>query len=179
MIKILLALLLSGLLASGCALVISKSLLEQVKPNISFEDLRKDPRAYVGETVLLAGVIVKTTNTPSGTVLEIYQTEKDREERPINLDQSGGRFLAEYRGFLDPEIYGKGKQVTVAGKVTGEKTMKLGELDYLYPYIKIEEIHLWKEKKPASYYDPYPWYPMGMPWGYWGPWAPYYPIGGW
>ena len=69
--------------------------------------------------------------------------------------------------------------VTVAGKVTGAKTMKLGELEYRYPCIKIEEIHLWKEKKPPSYYDPYPWYPMGGPWGYWGPWAPYYPIGGW
>ena len=179
MIKILLALLLSGFLGSGCAPVISKSILEQVNPNISFEDLRKDPGAYVGQTVLLAGVIVKTTNTPSGTILEIYQTQKDWEERPTNVDQSGGRFLAEYNGFLDPEIYSKGKQVTVAGKVTGAKTMKLGELEYRYPCIKIEEIHLWKKKEQPLYYDPYPWYPMGVPWGYWGPWAPYYPIGGW
>jgi outer membrane lipoprotein len=63
--------------------------------------------------------------------------------------------------------------VTVAGEVKGVKVMKLGEIDYHYPYILIKEIHLWKEQKPEIY-EPYPWYPMG-PWGpRYYPFWPYY-----
>ncbi len=162
----------AAILFSGCAHVISEDVLKEVNTDINFAELRKNPLAYQGEMVLLGGVIVKVVYKQDRTLLEIYQTEMDREERPVSLDVSGGRFLAKYDGFLDREIYRKGREVTVAGKVKGVKVMKLGEIDYHYPYILIKEIHLWKEKKPEIY-EPYPWYPMG-PWGMWGPWGPWY-----
>lgn len=52
------------------------------------------------------------------------------EERPINLDVSQGRFLGEYDGFLDSDIYAKGRQITLAGRVQGVKVMKLGQMEY-------------------------------------------------
>jgi len=156
---------------SGCAHVISEDVLKEVNMDINFAELRKNPLTYQGEVILLGGVIVKVMYKQDRTLLQIYQTEMDCEKRPVSLDVSGGRFLARYNGFLDRDIYRKGREGTVAGKVKGVKVMKLGEIDYHYPYILIKEIHLWEEKKPQSY-DPYPWYPMG-PWGMWGPW--YYP----
>ncbi|MFH1241891.1 MAG: Slp family lipoprotein [Pseudomonadota bacterium] len=158
---------------AGCAHVISKDVLQQVNRGIDFAELRENPSAYSGEMVLLGGVIVKTRYQQDRTLLEIYQTAMDREDRPIGLDVSEGRFLAEYDGFLDSEIYRKGRRVTIAGMVEGERIMKLGEIDYHYPYLIIREIHLWKEE--PEIYQPYPWYPMG-PWGRWGPWYyPYWP----
>lgn len=158
----------------GCAQVISENTLRQANRDISFEQLRKDPVAYKGQTVVLGGVIVKASHDPAGTLLEVYQTETDWERRPVNVDVSGGRFLAFYKGFLDSEIYEKGRKVTIAGEVTGERTQKLGEIDYRYPFLLVKEIHLWKrETRPVP--DPYVWYPWG-PWGPWGPWYyPYWP----
>ena len=151
-------------LFSGCAHVISRATLDEAAEDITFAELRQDPSRFLGRTVVLGGVIVKTVPEKSDTLIEVYQTGTDRWGEPVNLDSSEGRFLAFYEGFLDSEIWSKGRKVTIAGKVEGEKTKKLGDLDYRYPYIKIKEIHLWRKPMPA--YDRYPWYP----WGPWGPW---------
>jgi outer membrane lipoprotein len=132
--------------------------------------LHKAPGAHKGKVVLFGGVVVKAVNKDKGTLLEIYQTKIDREGRPIDLDRSGGRFLAFYRGFLDSEIYCKGRKVTIAGAVEGEKIGKLGELDYRYPYLVIKAIHLWRKER-SYVYRPYPW-GFRDPW--WGdPWHPW------
>jgi len=73
---------------------------------------------------------------------------------------------------LDPEIYKRGNQVTLAGVVSGEKILPLGEGSYNYPVIMIKELHLY-EKQP--YYP----YPYGY-YDYWnGPfwYGPYYAPG--
>ncbi|MBW1779127.1 MAG: Slp/YeaY family lipoprotein [Deltaproteobacteria bacterium] len=169
----------SALLWSGGCSVISKEVLKEVNRDITFAELTKDPLLYLGQTVLLGGVVVKVTYGQDGTLLEMYQAELDWEERPIHLDVSKGRFLALYDGFLDSEIYAKGRRITVAGIVDGVKIMKLGGIDYHYPYLLVRDIHLWKKEK-REFRDPYLWYPWGMwsPWGMWGPWGPwYYPYG--
>jgi outer membrane lipoprotein len=152
---------------AGCAHVISRDVLDQVDRQVTFAELQKDPLRYKGVTVLLGGVIVRTVMEKNGTLLEIYQTALDRSDRPVDLDRSEGRFLAHYKGFLDSEIWRKGRRVTVAGTVEGEKTRKLGNMEYRYPYLNIRQIHLWK--KETYIYEPYPSYPWG-PYGPWGPW---------
>ena len=123
---------------------------------------------------------MKTSYKEDGTLLEVYQTKIDREGQPVELDVSGGRFLGQYNGLLDREIYRKGRKVTIAGTVQGEKILKLGEIDYRYPYLIIKDIYLWKEELPYYHYphawevwDPWFWYP-GYPWRPWYPWYPWY-----
>lgn len=159
----------------GCAHVISKDILKEINREITFAELRKNPQVYAGEVVLLGGVIVRTVNKEEGTLLEIYQTALSREGRPVQTDVSEGRFLALYEGLLDSEIYRKGRKVTIAGTVKDEKVMKLGEIDYHYPYLLIRDIHLWKEEQRRRY-EPYPWGPWWYdPWDYGYPWYPWYP----
>ena len=153
---------------TGCAPVISQNLLDQVDPHITFADLKNDPVAQKGKTILLGGVIVRTTAEREGTLLEIYQTELDRSGEPVFLDRSKGRFLAYYQGFLDSAIWQKGRKVTVAGTVEGEKTGRVGDMLYHYPYLRVREIHLWEDSNYPSYHDP--WYPWGPPWWGWDPW---------
>ena len=153
---------------SACAHVISKDTLQQMDTELTFSALQKAPEESKGKGVVLGGVIVGVVNKKEGTVLEVYQTGIDRQGKPADLDSSEGRFLALYQGLLESQIYRKGRRVTLAGIAQGDKVMKLGEIDYRYPYIVIKEIHLWKEEKPFRY-EPYPW-------GFWDPWwYPWYP----
>lgn len=156
---------------SGCAHVISKDILGETDTGLTFDELRKSPALYQGRTVLLGGVIVKTANKKEGTLLEVYQTTTDRRGKPIRLDMSGGRFLALYEGLLESEIYRKGRKVTIAGIVHGEKVMRLGEMDYHYPYLVVREIHLWEEERRPTH-ELYPWDLWG-PW-WWHPWYPWH-----
>ena len=163
---------------AGCAYIISQETMKEVDRGISFEQLIKDPVKFNGKTVLLGGVIVKTENRKDGTLLELYQTNLDSYGQPINADQSEGRFLAMDKRFLDGEIYRAGRNVTVAGVVTGVEVIKLGEIDYSCPYIVIKEIYLWKEQRPdrygpryLDYWDPY--WGWGQPWQRW--YSPYWP----
>jgi len=153
---------------SACAHVISKDTLQQANMELTFSELHKAPEEHKGKTVVLGGVIVGLVNKKEGSLLEVYQTAVDQQGKPVNLDSSAGRFLALYKGLLESQIYRKGRRVTVAGIVQGERVMKLGEIDYRYPSILIKEIHLWREEKPFRY-EPYPW-------GFWDPWwYPWYP----
>src|SRR3972149_3741212 len=51
---------------------------------------------------------------PEGTMLTVLQTKTENEDRPSGPETSQGRFMALYKGFLDPQIYAEGRQVTVA-----------------------------------------------------------------
>ena len=172
--KIALVMLVIASFLAGCAHVISEDTLKQVDDKTTFSQLHENPSAHRGKIVLLGGVIVNSTIQGDGTLLEIYQTRTDSTYKPINPDRSEGRFLAHYKGFLESEIYRKGRMLTVAGTAEGEKIMKLGEIDYRYPYLEVRELYLWEEEEPYVY-GLEPWGPWWGPWWdpYWGPyWYP-------
>jgi outer membrane lipoprotein len=172
MMKRLFTLMMVLIFLSGCAQAVSRGVLKEVDKKITFSALLQAPNAYQGKVVLLGGIIVTTLNKQEGTLLEVYETALDQEGRPSNTDISEGRFLALYQGFLDSEIYKQGRKVTIAGTVQGEKTQRLGEIQYRYPYLIVKEIHLWTEEAPVDY-EPYPWGPWYDPWYPWGPWGWY------
>ena len=155
-----------GISICGCAHIVSEDILQEVDTEVAFTELRKAPQKYMGKVVLLGGIIVKTVNKKGGTLLEVYQTELDRYGSPINIDISSGRFLVYSKGFLDSEIYRKGRKITIVGVVEKEEIMRLGEIDYRYPYLVAKKLHLWREEQS---------YPYALhPWAHFGPW-PYHP----
>ena len=151
------------LTASGCSPAISQAVRTNADESLTIQAVIENPGAYEGMVVLWAGVIIQTKNMKEGTIIEILQKPADYSDRPKSVDVSGGRFLAEYDGFLDPEIYSQGRQLTVAGKIMGTREFPVGEYDYTYPLIRGEEIHLWPvepERIYYHYYSPsyYPWW---------------------
>jgi len=149
---------------TGCASVISKQLREQVARELTLSVAAKDPGAHKGQTVLWSGVIISAVNLKEGTMLEVLQKPADMRGRPKDVDESDGRFLALYPGYLDVAIYNGGRKVTVAGEVQGKRIQPLGEIDYTYPLISAKEIHLWPvEKKDRVYYPCPSWH---YPWWY-------------
>ncbi len=167
---VILAILLSvvSLTSFGCQHAISKDLRLQAVPAVAFEALRADPDAFKGRTVILGGDILKTENTPQQTSIEILQKPLDRFESPHITDQTAGRFIARCEQYLDPAIYDKGRQITVAGTVLGRYEGQVGEAAYLYPLISCSELHLWPLVSHDTVYPVYP-----HPW-LWHPYRPWY-----
>jgi len=129
-----------------------------------------------GQHVRWGGTIIKVTPHESQTCVEIVSRPLDDEARPVDTDETFGRFLACSSGFYDPEVYGEGRKVTVIGTLESSVVGKIGELSYQYPKVAAETVYLWPKLHPPRYIyqpiDPF-WYPYG-PWPY-GPW----PYGAW
>ena len=168
-------LLISGFLfLSGCAHVISKNLRAEADPALSFSRVLQNPEAFKGKTVIWGGEVVETTNQKDGsTLIEVLERRLDRQGEPDEASPSQGRFLVQSQDYLDPYVYRRGRKVTVAGVILGQKMKPLGEMDYRYPLVSIKQLHLW----PLYYYAPAPYYPYPY---YYDPWwrpAPWYPWG--
>ena len=155
---------------TGCAAVISKQLREQVSRELTLSVVAKAPEAYKGETVLWSGVIISSVNLKEGTMIEVLQKPADKQSKPKDVDDSEGRFLALYPGYLDVVIYNGGRKVTVAGEVQGKKIQRLGKIEYTYPLISAKEIHLWPVEKKDRVYYPCPFW--HYPWWYGPYWYP-------
>jgi outer membrane lipoprotein len=155
---------------TGCAPVISKQLRQQVAKDLTLGAVSKNPDAYKGKVVLWSGVIISSVNLKEGTMIEVLQKPADMQGKPKDVDESEGRFLALNPGYLDIAIYNGGRKVTIVGEIQGKKVQSLGEIEYIYPLIKVKEIHLWPVEKEQSVYCPYPYWHYPRWYGpYWYP----------
>ena len=137
---------------SGCAHVISQELRNKVDPSLTFGTVIKNPVAYKGQTVVWGGEIVETLTQKYGTTeIEVFQIPLDSQDAPKAPNASEGRFLILVDKSLDPNLYQKGKRITVAGEILGEQIKPLGEMDYRYPLISSKQIHLWEEPSYRFY----------------------------
>ncbi len=160
--KMTLVSILAVVLLSGCAHVFSEQASRLVDPSLTFEQIRKDPKARGGKFAKLGGIIVATRNTAEGSQVEVVQFRLGSDDMPDESSPSGGRFLAVTPDYLDNMVYKAGRAVAVIGEVKGEKTLPLDEISYRYPVLAIAEIHVWRTEDLyprgypyPSYYDPF------------------------
>ncbi|NSW86098.1 MAG: Slp family lipoprotein [Syntrophobacteraceae bacterium] len=160
--------LVSLLASSGCAHVISRESRLKARPGLSFAAVQRDPGSYSGETVIWGGRIIDTVNRRDDTFLKILQTPLDSTGMPGEEEHSQGRFIAKIEGYVDREVYCRGRMITVAGEVTGREVEQLGEMEYVYPVVATREVHLWR--RPAHRYgtSQFPaWYDFPYPYSVW------------
>jgi outer membrane lipoprotein len=169
----------------GCTHIISETMRQQAQPPVPFAELRTNPDALKGRTVILGGEILQTSNLRDGTRVEILQRPLSESETPKLTDNTGGRFMAFCTEYLDPAVYAPQRRITVAGQVLGSYVGKVGEVEYTYPLISCEETHLLPiasvESRryaayPWRYGDPYfyPWTVGPYPYAFWGPYWRYW-----
>jgi outer membrane lipoprotein len=121
------------LLLGGCSHVLSRDALLDVDPTVDFAQVKANPDAYKGKTLLLGGLIIDTRLGREGTTLEVLRYTLNRWGEPQTADEVGGRFLARTGRLLDPELYKAGLFVTLTGTVEGVETRPLQNYDYAYP----------------------------------------------
>lgn len=107
-------------------------------------------------TVRWGGTIVKVVNDEQGSTLEVVARPLDRAGRPLRNDRSEGRFLADHAGFLDPEIYTPGRDITVLGPLAGTRQGLIGETRYSYPVVRVESLRYWQPRVPPPLNAAYP-----------------------
>ncbi len=161
MIVRLLLILVMGLL-SGCASVLSDEVLE-AEPTASFAWVRDNPEQSVGKRVIVGGRLLGLHENQGHSFLEVLEHPLDSELRPLVGDYSEGRFLIKMADGTDPSIWAEDRLVTLAGRVEGVQARDLGQTQYQYPVLILEEVHLWPE---AGGYYPSPYFSWGIGGGF-------------
>ena len=113
----------------------------------------------VQTAVRWGGVILETRPEKEYTCFEILARPLGTSMRPRDTDKADGRFIACKPGFYDPEVFEKGREVTLTGKIIHMDVRKVGEFDYHFPVVDIEFMTLWPERIDRVYYDIYAMYP--------------------
>jgi outer membrane lipoprotein len=154
------------MLLSSCAPVLRKDTLQKASFDLNFSEMRENPGHYKGRLYVLGGIIVQTTATKRGALIEALHVPVNSMGYFKSVSASGGRFLALYPGaFLDPLIYREGREITFAGRFVEARKGIIDEMEYVFPLFEIEELYLWAERKvyyrepfyPTWYY-PYWWH---------------------
>lgn len=96
-----------------------------------------------GTTILWGGVIIASSNLQDATQFEILAYPLDDKQRPDVGQNPLGRFLATRSGYLETADYAQGRLLTIKGAVVEKRVGRIGEADYVYPLVTIEQLHLW------------------------------------
>jgi outer membrane lipoprotein len=158
---------------TGCAHVISAQMRDAARKDLPFSVVLANPEAYEGVTIIWGGQVIDTLNEEGLTLIKVLQIPIDYTGMPEDEAMSQGRFMARVQGYADPEVYRKGRMVTLAGKIAGRRIEPLGGIEYVYPVVDVGEIYLWKQfyGRYGGYPPPY-WnlgYPYPFGWPYFGP----------
>lgn len=153
------------ILLAGCASDIPKSISEPPANNLTVTQARASQDTAEGQLVRWGGEIVSVNNQQNTSLVEVLARQVGSSGKPVVDGQPDARFLALFRGFLDPVDYQPGQRISVSGTIVGTETHKIGEFPYTYPVVRVDQHYRWPANDPEPYYDPY--------WGPWGPWGPY------
>lgn len=162
----------AGALAlGGCA-----TIPQPLQGNYTPVSLAAARSATAGTTaVRWGGQIIETQPRAEQTCFFVLAQTLDSQARPKPGEASDGRFVACKQGFYDPEVFAKGREITVTGTLDGTVQHKIGEFDYTYPKVAATNVYLWKpQPRYVDTYDAWgPWGPWGDPFwgGGWGPWG--------
>ena len=176
---------LSAVLIS-CAPVLDRRLMDEGTRKFDLSSLVQTPDAFKDRLFIFGGVVIDTKLTAEGSQIEGLFVPVDRWGYLADSARYAGRFIAVYprsKGMLDPMIYKKGRQISLAADFVEVRKAKIDEMEYTYPVFTIRQIHLWDQYAdyPAYYYYPYP-YPYYYGYSYYpyyyDPWPAPYPYWG-
>jgi outer membrane lipoprotein len=170
---------------AGCAPVLDRGVMDQGAREFQLSHLVETPEVFKDHLFILGGVIVETKLTEKGSQIEALFIPVNSSGNLRDSSSHQGRFLAVYsrsKGILDPLIYRKGREITLAGDFVEVRKGKIDEMEYSYPVFEIRQIYLWDEYRDYPYYAwPYPYYyPYYSPYYYrspyfYDPWGRTYP----
>ncbi|MCK9490347.1 MAG: Slp family lipoprotein [Xanthomonadales bacterium] len=128
-------------------------------------------RGTTGQQVRWGGVIIEAEPGSAQTCVQILSLPlSDSTARPRlparSVQTDEGRFLACRSGFVEPELFAPGREVTVSGQVVALEERAVGEYLYRMPQVAADTIHLWAERRPQhqAHYNLGYWH---GPWPYW------------
>lgn len=151
-------LLLASLLAAACA-GLPPAVEHAPAIQIGYEQANRDITQYQDTPVRWGGVIIDVENEENSSLIQVVFYPLDFTGRPQLHKTGEGRFVIKSAEFLDPAVYAKDKEITVAGVISGKIERTVGKRTIHVPLISATAIHLWPTQSyDPRYYGPYPYY---------------------
>ncbi|NUO72788.1 MAG: Slp family lipoprotein [Frateuria sp.] len=103
----------------------------------------QSPEQFASRSVIWGGRIVGVNNLSDHSEVEILAYPLDSSQRPRANDSGSGRFIAVMPGYVEPLDYPAGGLITVNGSLGGSRAGKVGQADYVFPLVQVNQSHVW------------------------------------
>jgi outer membrane lipoprotein len=113
------------------------------RSDIQLKSVSANVEAHIGEAVRWGGKIIEVKNEQNFSQIQLVQFPLNRYGRPVESNESQGRFLVRSKDFLDPEIFTTGSMLTVYGKISEKTTLKVDQKTLTLPVIDIIDSQRW------------------------------------
>jgi outer membrane lipoprotein len=110
----------------------------------------RTPERFSQGSVIWGGRVVAVNNLADRSEIEILAFPLDKSQRPRVGDSGSGRFIAQMNGFVEPMDYPDGALVTLTGTLVGSRSGKVGEADYVFPLVRVNQAHRWTPEEMQS-----------------------------
>ena len=132
--------------------VLPDQVQQQVDQSVSFAELKANPAAYQGKTIMVSGIVLKSKRVKDRTEIEVLQIPTRSGAMPTkDRARSQGRFLAVKSGeFLDPAVVDAGTPVTVVGEVGLPSLGPWTRGNTPIPVLEIKHLVDWDEVSPHN-----------------------------
>lgn len=110
---------------------------------VQLEQVMSAVDSHIGQSVRWGGKIIEVKNFQDYSQIQLVQFPLNRRGRPIETDESQGRFFVRSNAFLDPEIFKVGTMLTVNGEVVDKATLKVDQKDLVLPVVTIADTQRW------------------------------------
>jgi len=138
-----------ALLLAGCAATPESKTLAG-KPDVTPEGVAANIGEYRARVVEWGCVILGATNLRERTELKVLAYPLDRDGRPETDRSALGRFIAVNKGYLETADYAAGRRVTLSGRVMDVREGRVGEADYRFPVVSVDDLRLWPKKEAGG-----------------------------
>lgn len=118
---------------------------------VGYGEVSQDPNSYKDTSVRWGGVVIDVENEENFTLVQVLSYPLNYSGRPQLNKQSEGRFVIKSSEFLDPAVYAKDREITVAGTIEGDIERTIGKKHVRLPLLSSKGIYLW----PVYQYQPY------------------------
>ena len=145
---------LTGLLLVGCSSVPKELAYEPESQLVAYQPALQ---GMEGKPARWSGVISAVHNEQDQSIIEVVYLPLKANGVPTQTEQSPGRFLAVMKGFVDPTLYAKGRNLTVLGTLDKPVDSQIGDHKYRFSVLKVTASKLWPPVKEVEirYMDPY------------------------
>jgi len=109
-----------------------------------------ESEALQGAQVLWGGIIIASANLKEVTQFEILAYPLDSSQKPLVDKTALGRFFAQQVDYLETSDYTQGRLITVNGILQDKKTGRIGDSEYTYPLVNINQHYLWPRQNDTS-----------------------------
>lgn len=103
----------------------------------------QSPEQFANRQVIWGGRIVSVNNLADHSEVEILAYPLDSSQRPRANDSGNGRFIAVMPGYVEALDYPAGGLITVSGSLNGSRAGKVGQADYVFPLVQVNQSHVW------------------------------------